>query len=125
MAVLALTKIWINLLSTGEAISAYSNRDKTQDFQLHTFDVRTYANGRRRAVSTLGEVGTIPFTLRDVSLTDKNNLRTWVGMGVQVRDTRGQKWYGAFGGVSAVEDMDISFYAVTFTLLTTTAVEGV
>lgn len=125
MATLTLAKVWLNLLSTGEALSAYSEREKSQEFSLPAFDVRTYANGRRRAVSTAGEVGVLTFPLKEVSLDDKDRLRTWKGLSIQVRDNRGQKWFGTFGAMTATDDMNVNIYTVTFTLYTTTVTEGV
>jgi hypothetical protein len=124
MTSVTLNKLWINRVDSGEAVSGASGRDKDQSFSM-ALDVRTYASGRRRAVSTVGEVGSLPFTLVAVNLATKEKLRGWVGLLVQVRDNRGQRWFGVFAGIEVREYMRPDLYAVSFTLLTTTYTEGV
>lgn len=124
MTVLALQRLWLNRMDTGEAVSGASARDRTQAFSME-LAVRTYANGRRRAIGTVGEVGEIPYTLQMADLATVSRLRTWVGINVQVRDHRGQKWFGVFAGLAVAEYMRPDLYRVSFTLLTTTTTEGV
>lgn len=124
MSTLALTKLWINRLDTGEAVSAQSSRDRSQAYTTE-LSVRTYASGRRRAITTAGEHGELTFRLAPVSLATIATLRTWVGVAVQVRDHRGQKHFGVFAGTSITEYMEPSLYSVGFTLQTITFTEGV
>lgn len=124
MTAVTLDRVWINRTDTGDAISAQSGQDRTQSFAMD-LSVRTYANGRRRAVTTVGEAGEIPYTLAMVSLATVTQLRSWVGAHVQVRDARGQKWFGVFAGVEVAEWPEYQIYRATITLQTVTTVEGV
>lgn len=124
MATLTLDKVWINRMDTGEAISAPSAPGRGQNFTMQ-LDVRTYANGRRRSIAVQGEQGTLTYSLRPVSQATKDLLRSWAGTTVQVRDNRGQKWYGVFAGVNVDEYLQANMYTVSITVQTTTVVEGV
>ena len=124
MASVTLNKLWINLLSTGEGIAGASNRGKSYGAEVD-LSVRTYANGRRRAIATAGIKREIPYTLVALDLATKIKLESCIGQSIQVRDNRGQKWFGTFAGVSTSEYMPTGLYAVSFTLLETTVVEGV
>lgn len=121
---LALTKLWINRLDTGEALSAQSGQDRSQVFSID-LGVRTYASGRRRAISVQGEHGQLQWRLVAVSLATVTQLRAWTGIAVQVRDHRGQKFFGVFAGTTISEYLQPDLYAVTITLETITYVEGV
>lgn len=125
MAVLPLSKVWINRWDSGEAVSAQSIPGRGRS---HTMDggVRTYAGGRQRAYATAGERGQFDVTLVGVSQTTVDTLRTWKGQTVQVRDHRGQRFVGVFFEVSVVERRDdVAAYNVALSLRTVTVVEGV
>lgn len=124
MPTLTLNREWVNLMSTGEGISGFSARGKGYTVEIEA-RVDTYANGRRRATSTAGLKRDIAVTLVAVSLPTKDYLETWAGQNVQVRDIRGQKWFGIFAGLTVSEYMDPTLYAVAFTLQGTTTTEGV
>lgn len=124
MTICTLTRLWINLTATGEAISGASGRERAQAFET-AGEIRQYANGRRRAISVIGEAGTMSFTLVSLDLTTKDKLRGWAGQAVQVRDHRGQKWFGVFFSLSVGEYMRPDLYSASFTLNTTSATEGV
>lgn len=125
MAVLVLSKLWVNRLDTGEAVSAYS-QDRAE---AHTSDgeVRGYAGGRQRSITREGEAGQFTFTLRRVPLADVETLRTWKGLTVQVRDNRGRKFFGVYFGVPIVKEYrdNLDLYDVTIELRTVTVSEGV
>jgi hypothetical protein len=122
MPILTLSKLWINRLDNGQAVSAQSaGRGRSHD---QAGDVRTYAGGRQRAVTIAGERGTFTFRLADVTLPTVELLRSWVGLDVQVRDHRGQRFFGVFFGVTVVEHKDPSLYEVAIVLRTVTVVEG-
>ena len=126
MTSVTLTKLWINRVDTGEAISANSDRGKEQAFSTE-HGPRRYASGRMRNIGTKGESGSLPYTLIRVSLTTKELLREWArdAILVQVRDNRGQKWFGTFAGVDVLEEFEASWYDVRVVLRTVTHVEGV
>lgn len=123
MATLKLSKMWVNLLASGAAISAQSapKRDRQHD---QAGEVRTYAGGRQRSITRVGERSVFAFTLVDVTLSTVDLLRTWVGQPVQVRDHRGQRFVGVFFSVPVDESKDPSLYNVAIALRTVTTVEG-
>lgn len=125
MATLTLTKVWINRQDTGEAISAQSLPTRSRS---HSDDgeVRTYAGGRQRAILRAGERGQFDFTLVRVSATTVDTLRLWKGLPVQVRDHRGQRFWGIFLEVPVIELRDeVAFYNVPLSLRIITVTEGV
>ena len=120
-----LTKIWVNLLSTGEAVSAYGQIGRTSEFGLEG-EVRTYAGGRRRSVTVEGERSSYSFVLQDVTLTQRDTLRGWFGQNVQVRDHRGQIFSGVILAAGLVErTYELDLYEISITLQSTTTPEGV
>lgn len=124
MTVLALDKLWLNLLTTGEGISGPSNRGKTQSFATEG-RIAKGASGRLRSITVAGETGEFPYEYVVVSLATVAKLRTWQGQAVLARDIRGQRWFGAFYGVGVSEYMRTDLYAVSFTLNMITVTEGV
>jgi hypothetical protein len=75
MTVLLLDKLWINRLDTWEAIAAISSpTDRSQGFTRQV-DVREYASGRVRSVSTgTAARGQLVYRLIGVDLATKNKL---------------------------------------------------
>jgi hypothetical protein len=124
MPTLVLDKLWINLMADGTGVAGASNRDKTWSVEVEA-SVRTYANGRRRAVTAVGVRRDIPYTLMIASQATYELLETWLGRSVMVRDNRGQKWIGIFAGLGVREYMRTDLYAVSFTLQGVTAAEGI
>lgn len=124
MPTLMLDKLWINLMADGTGISGASNRDKAWSVEVEA-SVRTYANGRRRGITSAGVRREIPYTLVIASMSTYELLETWLGQSVMVRDNRGQKWIGIFAGLGIREYMRTDLYAVSFTLQGVTAAEGV
>lgn len=123
MATLTLDRVWINRMDSGEAVAAYS-WDRSQGYDQDG-TVETYAGGRQRSITVEGERGTFSVTLRDVSLATVELLRSWIGLGVQVRDHRGQRWFGVFHAVNPSEHKDPTLYDAAITVRTVTVVEGV
>lgn len=125
IATLTLTKLWINLLSTGEAVSAQTQPGRPSTFSLKG-EVLSFAGGRQRSVVAEGESGTFTFTLQDVTLTQRDTLRLWFGLNVIVRDHRGQMFTGVFYAASVAERIyEPTLYEITITMQTTTTAEGV
>jgi len=115
VAILTLTKVWLNLVSSGDAISAQSSVERSREHSL-SGQVRTYAGGRQRAVSQAGEVGSFEVTLRFLPFATVEKLRTWLGQTVYVRDARGQAFYGVFFSVPITEHRSPLDYDVTLTV---------
>lgn len=124
MTVLNLTRLWINRVDTGDAISGASGRDRVTNYGMDG-EVRKYASGRLRSVTTAGLRINVPRSLVALDFATKEKLVTWLGLNVQVRDHRGNKWFGVFYGVDVTDYMAPGLYAATITLLSTTTVEGV
>jgi hypothetical protein len=124
MTILVLTKLWLNRLDTGQAISGASGRDRSTTYAMDG-DVRTYASGRRRGVATAGVKTEVSRRMVSLDYATKEALISWLGVSVQMRDHRGNKWYGVFYAVEVTEYMRPDLYAATITLQVTTTVEGV
>ena len=123
MATLTLTKLWINRLDSGTAVSAQSTPGRDQAYE-QLGEVRTYANGRQRAVTQAGERGTFAFRLEDVTAATITTLRTWIGRDVQVRDHRGQVFFGVYFAVVVGERKEPTLYTCQIVLKTITAPAG-
>lgn len=124
MAVLNLTRVWLNRTDTGDAVSAQSSIGKGQQHSVDG-DVSTWAGGRQRSMVVEGERSTLPITLHLLSLSTVATLRAWKGVPIQVRDTRGQRWFGTFFQVDVTERREADLYDVAFSLRTLSIVEGV
>lgn len=118
MATLQLRQLWINLASTGEGISAATAPGRKRSHALDG-DVRTFAGGRQRAIVKEGIKKRFDFTVIRVSFTTLLKLEDWAGQEVQIRDHRGQRFYGMYFEVDTTEYKD-PLYAAGITLLGTT-----
>lgn len=124
MTTLTLDKLWINLLSTGVAVSAYSN-DRAAAY-ANIGEVKHLAGGRQASVSVVGEAGTYTFTLVDVPTADVDTLRSWKGQAVQVRNNRGQLFNGTYFAVTPAEVTDrLTSYNVAIDLRVVSVEQGV
>ncbi|WP_435233372.1 hypothetical protein [Micromonospora aurantiaca (nom. illeg.)] len=127
MSTLILDRLWINRLDTGEAVAAKS-WDRSPSYDMDG-EVRSYAGGRQRSISTEGERGSVSFTLRKLPLATVELLRSWMGLAVQVRDDRGQCWVGVFFQVRPDEPLTAPgapssyWWDVALTVRTVTAPE--
>lgn len=124
MATLALTKTFVNLVATGEAVSAQTGRPRSEQYEM-TGQVRTYAGGRRRSITSVGEVGKYAFRMVLVPRTSVDLLRDWAGQLVQVRDHVGRKFVGVYYGISIDELVAESTWNIAIDLTVVTADEGV
>jgi hypothetical protein len=119
MATLTLTKTFITLVATGTSVSGQTARDRGEKYEI-AIDVRTYAGGRSRAVSQVGEVGTYTTTLILVPRATVDTLRSWEGLLVQVRDHKGRQFFGVFNSITVAEYVSRMSWDVTLTLTTVT-----
>lgn len=125
IAVLTLGKLFVNLLSTGVGVSAYSQPGRAATYEKRG-DVRVYAGGRLRSVTQEGAPGTFSFTLQDVTRAQIDLLQAWAGLPVQVRDNRGRIYNGVYYTVNEAERFnEPTLYEVPITLNVITFVEGV
>lgn len=109
MAALELDKLWVNLMATGEAVSAYSAPGRPESHGIQG-EVRTYAGGRRRSVAVVGVEATYAFTLLMLTAAQLETLRGWKGLPVQVRDNKGRRFVGVYYAVPADEVRDAVLY---------------
>lgn len=125
MATLILDKLWVNLLATGQAVSAYSARDREEAYTVPG-ETRTYAGGRRRSVTSAGQLGRYKFVLRQLTRTDVETLRGWCGQTVQIRDNKGRRFFAVYYGIDIAEWKDLSaFYDVSLSADAVTIDEAV
>ena len=103
---------------SGESVAAGST-DRASESSVEG-EVRTYAGGRQRSVTTVGLRQEYGFTLRDVVLADLTKLESWAGSTVQVRNNFAQRFIGVYFKVGASEpfktptfDVDIELHVVT------------
>lgn len=124
MTILLLDKLWINRLDTGEAIAAISHPSDRSQQHARQVVTREYASGRVRAISTgVAARAQLTWRLVNISQTMKDALVSWAGVAVQVRDYRGQKFFGTFDQVDVTEYEQPGFYTAGFTLQTITVDE--
>lgn len=125
MATLNLTKLWINLLATGQAVSGYSDPDRVADYEIPG-DMVTFASGRQRSITSAGQQTVFKVALVDVSRTVVDTLILWQGQTVQVRDNLGRVFVGTYYSVSEQEIRGGGgTYQVGFALKVATVDEGV
>lgn len=106
MATLILTRLWLNLVATGAAVSGYSLPGRGVDYAMDGA-VATYAGGRQRSITRQGVHGTYGVTLVLMTRADITTLRGWMGQAVQARDDRGRVFVGVFVDVPEVERQGI------------------
>lgn len=123
MAILVLTKVFINLLATGEYVAAQST-GRSQAYSMDG-EVQTFAGGRQRFIGKEGEKGQFTVTLRRLTLVQIGTLRSWQGLAVQFRDRRGQLLNGVFSGVSVAREWPDLLYDVEIQLKMVTVGVGV
>jgi len=126
MPTLTLTAVWVNLVASGAGVSAQSDDSRAREY-ADAGEVRTYGEGRQRAVTAEGERGSFGFTLVDVTEDEITTLRDWKSQLVQVRDHRGRKFYGVYFSLSVSEPrvlLAANTYTVGVTVQFTTYTEG-
>lgn len=124
MASVKLARTWVNLVSTGEAVSAYTGRGRSRSTSKDG-DVRKLAGGRYRGVSSRGTKRTQAFMLRDVSPFDITTLEQWIDQTVLIRDNRGRRMFGIFYAVEYSDKMNPQYYDVTLNITEVSFEEGV
>lgn len=123
MAMITLRKLWIHLIDTGVGLSFYTAPERSQSKSI-SGEVRTYAGGRQRSVSSIGTRSQVTVQLRQVTETDINTLTSWFGQTICMRDYRGRRWFGVFYALDIVDRRKKTLHDVNLTLYTVTYVEG-
>lgn len=130
--ILQLTQLWLTAIVSGESHGWYSDPSRDQTFAVRG-EVRFYAGGRLRAVTSAGMSGQWKFTLVELTLADTTLIKLWLDTGVTVlaRDHRGQSMYGTFFSVDFAENRALTWnspqntYRAAITLQAVDVVEGV
>lgn len=123
MAIIKLYRAWINLISTGEAVTAYTS-DKGYK-RSSNGSVRTYAGGRTRNVSSAGTNGELTVKLRDVTQSQIDTLDAWREQTIQFRDHRGRKIFGVYHEVAVGDRKVTTLYDVSLVIQELTYNEAV
>lgn len=124
MATLVLTKTFVNLLSSGQAVGYYTQPFRTQQYDVDG-QVRTYGGGRQRSITTFGQKGTYDFTLVSVLPADLAILQSWIGQTVEVRNTKGERYVGVYYQLKVGERFADKEYDVAIELKALTVPDGV
>ena len=90
-------------------------------------EVRFYAGGRRRVITSMSDARTYPLTLQWLTPADVDQLRSWRGRVLLLRDSLGRRVFGTFLAVEVADRYIVggwrSVVTLTFTELSYT--EGV
>lgn len=123
MVSITLDRTFVNLVSTGDVVQAYTGRGRSRNYKTNG-DVQQFAGGRFRSIALEGVAGTQTFMLRDVSSADIDKLKSWIGETVLVRDNRGRRMFGTFFEVGYTDRMLDGYYDVTLNVSEVTYNEG-
>ena len=89
---------WITDPLTGVSVQVWkTERAETDDLVV---EVRSYAGGRRRIISTPAQQRLTPLTLRGMSADDVTTLRGWRGRLLLLRDAQGWRRWGTYAGLA-------------------------
>ena len=107
---------WITDPTTGLSLQVWkTERAESDDLNVQ---VRCYAGGRRKIITTPAQQRTTPLTLRGVSAADLTTLRGWRGRLLLLRDAQGWRRWGTYGGVATTTvypDPYVPVYDVSLT----------
>ena len=122
MASVDLGHVYLHDASDLETFLRFQTTDRT-DARTRGGEVRTYAGGRRRIVTTPRRTQSIGVTLRMVTDDDLDQLEEWAGRLLMYRDHKGRLVFGTFltfdvadykGG--AEHDVTLSFETATHSI---------
>jgi len=91
---------WITDLATLASVQVFKT-DRTEQDALDV-QVRPYAGGRRRIISTPARVRSSALTFQRVSAADVETLRGWCGRLLLLRDFQGWRRFGTIAGIVPV-----------------------
>jgi len=121
------TATWITDLATLASVQVFKT-DRTEQDALDV-QVRSYAGGRRRIISTPTRVRSSALTFQRMSDADVETLRGWCGRMLLLRDFLGWRRFGTIGGIVPVaifQGPDAPpIYTVSLTWLDSDYTEGV
>jgi hypothetical protein len=123
MVAIVLDRTFVNLVSTGDVVKAFTGRGRSRNYRTDGA-VQGFAGGRFRSIALEGVAGQQTFMLRDVSLADIDTLKSWIGETVLVRDNRGRRMFGTYFEVGYNDRMDSNYYDVTLNVVEVSYQEG-
>jgi len=85
---------------SGVLLIAQSNESYTESSPI---TVRTYANGRRRVISTPGDLESVSLSFGKISRSDYAALTALKGIPVLFRDQRQRRVFGVFASIAGNE----------------------
>ena len=106
---LTFTDVWITDVATSVSVHG-SFPDRLSSDEV-TGDVRSYAGGRLRSITSARTKATYPIVMQLLSDSDAALLKTWRGRVLLLRDSAGRRVFGTYF-VRSVED----FYVQSVTL---------
>jgi hypothetical protein len=120
MASIVLERTWLADANDPADSVALFTTGRT-DMREQGGEVRTYANGRQRLVTTAGRRQTLAVTFRLVDAATLAKLDSWAGRVLLLRDPWGRKMYGTYLGLSVTDyaaraghDVQLTFQQVSF-----------
>lgn len=123
MVAVTLDRTFVNLVSTGETVQAYTGRGRSRQYRTDGA-VQQFAGGRFRSIALEGVAGAQTFMLRDVPPDDIDTLKSWIGETVLVRDNRGRRMFGTYYEVGFNDGMDAGYYDVSLVVTEVSYEEG-
>lgn len=113
MAVVTLTKLWLHEAADLSEYRSWYSTDR-RDGRDQAGEVREYANGRRRLVTTPAKAQKLGVTVRLVTDDDLVWLDDHAGTLLMLRDHRGRVVFGSYFTLDIVDYDDQSGYDVSF-----------
>ena len=102
MASVTLDELWIHEVSDlSSFVNCYMGSLTEQSGM--TGEVRRYANGVTRAITTLGTHRQVKVELPFLARTDLDLLESWAGTPVMIRDPLGRKVFGTYFTIEVEE----------------------
>lgn len=122
MASVTLTKVWLQDAADPSDYVQLTGTDLSE-VPLANAPIRRYAGGRYRLITTPGIQSLYRLTVRAPTRTEANQIRTWTGSLLLLRDQMGRAVYGRYEnpnfrespqvGVNTVFQIDLAFEEVT------------
>lgn len=122
-----LTQLWVHDASDLSNNIAVRFLDEGETWPIAA-EVRRYAGGRFRAVSTPGVSRSIPMALKRSPRVDLHGLQDLIGTTarlVMIRLPRGRKLWGIIADLSSIERHSFDVVDITFTVQEVTVDEAV
>jgi hypothetical protein len=113
MPVVTLDRVWLH---DSDDLATYvtSYSADRADERRRSVDVRTYAGGRRRAVTRVDRRQALQVMLRLVDAATLDQLDDWIGHVLMFRDRTGRLVFGTYAALAVVDHDDDGTFDVSF-----------